>query len=122
MRFALRRARATRGLLLAAAGAALVATVALTGLAAYNRDVVDSGTRNVLAAATAEERSVLVRASAGRTDAALRDLDGALRQRVEADLAGLRPGSAPPGTRLVGSCAVTPVRLSPTAAESPTRR
>ncbi len=66
-----------------------MATVALTGLAAYNRDVVDSGTRNVLAAATAEERSVLVRASAGRTDAALRDLDGALRQRVEADLAGL---------------------------------
>ncbi|WBB90807.1 FtsX-like permease family protein [Verrucosispora sp. WMMC514] len=89
MRFALRRARATRGLLLAAAGAALVATVALTGLAAYNRDVVDSGTRNVLAAATAEERSVLVRASAGGTDAGLRDRDGALRQRVEADLAGL---------------------------------
>jgi hypothetical protein len=54
MRFALRRARATKGLLLAAAGAALVATVALTGLAAYNRDVVDSGTRNVLGAATAE--------------------------------------------------------------------
>ncbi|MBQ1026424.1 FtsX-like permease family protein [Micromonospora sp. C95] len=89
MRFALRRARATRGLLLAAAGAALVATVALTGLAAYNRDVVDSGTRNVLASATAEERSVLVRASAGRTEAALRDRDGALREQVAADLAGL---------------------------------
>ncbi|MEV2242558.1 ABC transporter permease [Micromonospora sp. NPDC049891] len=89
MRFALRRARATKGLLLAAAGAALVATVALTGLAAYNRDVVDSGTRNVLAAATAEERSILVRASAGRTDEALRERDGALRERVSADLAGL---------------------------------
>ncbi|MFF5216122.1 FtsX-like permease family protein [Micromonospora sp. NPDC000442] len=89
MRFALRRARATKGLLLAAVGAALVATVALTGLAAYNRDVVDSGTRNVLAAATAEERSILVRASAGRTDAVLRDRDGALRERVAADLAGL---------------------------------
>ncbi|MBQ1046935.1 ABC transporter permease [Micromonospora sp. C51] len=89
MRFALRRARATRGLLLAAAGAALVATVALAGLAAYNRDVVDSGTRNVLAAATAEERSILVRASAGRTAEALRDRDDALRKQVAADLAGL---------------------------------
>ncbi|WP_203995788.1 ABC transporter permease [Micromonospora lutea] len=89
MRFALRRARATKGLLLAAAGVALVATVALTGLAAYNRDVVDSGTRNVLAAATAEERSILVRASAGRTDEALRQHDSALRERVAADLAGL---------------------------------
>ncbi|GIJ31240.1 ABC transporter permease [Micromonospora sediminimaris] len=89
MRFALRRARATRGLLLAAAGAALVATVALAGLAAYNRDVVDSGTRNVLTAATAEERSILVRASAGRTAEALRDRDDALRKQVAADLAGL---------------------------------
>ncbi|MFI7553365.1 FtsX-like permease family protein [Micromonospora sediminimaris] len=89
MRFALRRARATRGLLLAAAGAALVATVALAGLAAYNRDVVDSGTRNVLTAATAEERSILVRASAGRTADALRDRDDALRKQVAADLAGL---------------------------------
>ncbi|PZG17213.1 ABC transporter permease [Micromonospora craterilacus] len=89
MRFALRRARGTKGLLLAAAGAALVATVALTGLAAYNRDVVDSGTRNVLAAATAQERSVLVRASAGRTDEALRERDTALRDRLRTDLDGL---------------------------------
>ncbi|MDG4797716.1 ABC transporter permease [Micromonospora sp. WMMD1082] len=89
MRFALRRARATKGLLLAAAGAALVATVALTGLAAYNRDVVDSGTRNVLGAATAQERSILIRASAGRTGEALRERDTALRDRISADLAGL---------------------------------
>ncbi|WP_433527877.1 FtsX-like permease family protein [Micromonospora sp. CA-263727] len=89
MRFAWRRARGTKGLLLAAAGAALVATVALTGLAAYNRDVVDSGTRNVLAAATAQERSVLVRASAGRTGEALRERDTALRAQVGADLDGL---------------------------------
>ncbi|MBX7267052.1 ABC transporter permease [Micromonospora sp. Llam7] len=89
MRFALRRVRATSGLLLAAAGAALVATVALTGLAAYNRDVVDAGTRNVLGAATAEERSILVRASAGRTAEALRERDTALRERVTADLRGL---------------------------------
>ena len=89
MKFALRRARATKGLLLAAAGAALVATVALTGLAAYSRDVVDSGTRNVLAAATAQERSILVRASAGRTVEALRERDTALRDHVEADLGGM---------------------------------
>ncbi|MEU5551064.1 FtsX-like permease family protein [Micromonospora sp. NPDC047793] len=89
MRFAWRRARGTRGLLLAAAGAALVATLALTGLAAYNRDVVDSGTRNVLAEATAAERSLLVRASAGRTADALRDRDAALRAQVDTDLGGL---------------------------------
>ena len=89
MRLALRRARGTKGLLLAAAGAALVATVALTGLAAYSRDVVDSGTRSMLAAATAEERSILVRAAAGRTAEALRERDGALRQQVEVDLDGL---------------------------------
>ncbi len=89
MRFALRRARGTKGLLLAAAGAALVATVALTGLAAYNRDVVDSGTRNVLAEATAQERSVLIRASAGRTAEALRERDTALREQAQSDLDGL---------------------------------
>ncbi|MEV6693753.1 ABC transporter permease [Micromonospora sp. NPDC051196] len=89
MRFALRRARGTKGLLLAAAGAALVATVALTGLAAYNRDVVDSGTRNVLASATAQERSVLIRSSAGRTAAALGERDTALREQVRTDLDGL---------------------------------
>ncbi|MFI7024815.1 FtsX-like permease family protein [Micromonospora sp. NPDC049900] len=89
MRFAWRRARGTKGLLLAASGAALVATVALTGLAAYNRDVVDSGTRNVLAGATAAERSLLVRASAGRTADALRDRDTALRAQVDTDLGGL---------------------------------
>ncbi|GIJ29140.1 hypothetical protein Vqi01_43020 [Micromonospora qiuiae] len=85
----MRRARGTKGLLLAAAGAALVATVALTGLAAYNRDVVDSGTRHVLAAATGEERSILVRASAGRTGEVLRERDTALREQVEVDLDGL---------------------------------
>ncbi|WP_327037916.1 ABC transporter permease [Micromonospora maris] len=89
MRFALRRARGTKGLLLAAAGAALVATVALTGLAAYNRDVVDSGTRNVLAAATPQERSVLIRSSAGRTADALQERDTALREQVRVDVDGL---------------------------------
>ncbi|MFG2062054.1 FtsX-like permease family protein [Micromonospora sp. NPDC048871] len=89
MRFVWRRARGTRGLLLAAAGAALVATVALTGLAAYNRDVVDSGIRNVLAEAGAQERSVLIRSSAGRTPEALRDRDTALREQLRTDLGGL---------------------------------
>ncbi|BCL17769.1 FtsX-like permease family protein [Micromonospora sagamiensis] len=79
MRLALRRARGAKGLLLAAVGATLVATVALTGLAGYHRDVVSSGVRGVLAAATVEERSVLVRGAAGRTADTLAQRDTALR-------------------------------------------
>ncbi|WP_416904281.1 FtsX-like permease family protein [Micromonospora echinospora] len=79
MRLALRRARGAKGLLLAAVGATLVATVALTGLAGYHRDVVSSGVRGVLAAATVEERSVLVRGAAGRTPDVLAQRDTALR-------------------------------------------
>lgn len=81
---ALRRARGATGLLLAAAGATVVATVALTALAGYHRDVVDSGTRAVLAAATPEERSVLVRGAAGRTPDVLAHRDGALRDAAAA--------------------------------------
>ncbi|MFI6820005.1 FtsX-like permease family protein [Micromonospora sp. NPDC050187] len=79
MRLALRRARGAKGLLLAAVGATLVATVALTGLAGYHRDVVDSGVRGVLAAATVEERSILVRGAAGRTPDSHAERDRALR-------------------------------------------
>ncbi|SCL36361.1 FtsX-like permease family protein [Micromonospora nigra] len=89
MRLALRRARGTVGLLLAAVGATLVATVALTGLAAYHREVVDSGTRTVLSGATAEEQTILVRAAAGRTAGALRERDETLRTRLDVDLAGV---------------------------------
>ncbi|MEU4570375.1 ABC transporter permease [Micromonospora sp. NPDC023956] len=79
MRLALRRAPGVKGLLLAAVGATLVATVALTGLAGYHRDVVSSGVRAVLTAATAEERSILVRGAAGRTPDTLAQRDTALR-------------------------------------------
>ncbi|XTZ17391.1 FtsX-like permease family protein [Micromonospora echinospora] len=79
MRLALRRVRGAKGLLLAAVGATLVATIALTGLAGYHRDVVSSGVRGVLAAATAEERSILVRGAAGRTPDVLTERDTALR-------------------------------------------
>ncbi|QGN48817.1 FtsX-like permease family protein [Micromonospora sp. WMMC415] len=91
MRLALRRARGARGLLLAAAGATLVATAALTGLAAYNDDVVASGTASVLTEATAEERSILVRGPAGGTAEALRERDTTLREHVTAHLPGLDP-------------------------------
>ncbi|MGN9811693.1 FtsX-like permease family protein [Micromonospora sp. BQ11] len=89
MRLALRRARGAKGLLLAAAGATLVATAALTGLSAYNDDVVVSGTTSVLAAATPEERSILVRGPAGGSDEVLRERDTALRAHVTAGLSGL---------------------------------
>ncbi|MFE0592955.1 FtsX-like permease family protein [Micromonospora echinospora] len=79
MRLALRRARGAKGLLLAAVGATLVATIALTGLAGYHRDVVSSGVRGVLSAATVEERSILVRGAAGRTPDVLTRRDTALR-------------------------------------------
>ncbi|WDZ83138.1 FtsX-like permease family protein [Micromonospora cathayae] len=85
---ALRRARGTTGLLLAAAAATLVATSALTALAGYHRDVVDSGTRTVLAAATAEDRSLLVRGPAGRTVDTLDQRDRALRDGVADTLDG----------------------------------
>jgi hypothetical protein len=89
MRLVLRRARGAKGLLLAAAGATLVATVALTGLAGYNRGVVDSGTRRVLTSAAPEEKSILVRGSAGGSPATLIERDRALRARFETGLAGL---------------------------------
>ncbi|WBB80817.1 ABC transporter permease [Micromonospora sp. WMMD882] len=88
MQVALRRARGATGLLLAAAAATLVAAVALTALAGYHRDVVDSGARAVLSAAPAEERSVLVRGPAGRTPQALTDTDRALREAVGVALDG----------------------------------
>ncbi|MER7457768.1 FtsX-like permease family protein [Micromonospora sp. NPDC126480] len=89
MRLALRRARGAKGLLLAAAGATLVATAALTGLAAYNGDVVASGTTSVLTEATVEERSILVRGPAGGTAETLRERDTALRAHVTDGLSGL---------------------------------
>ncbi|OZV75898.1 hypothetical protein CA850_27960 [Micromonospora echinospora] len=92
MRLALRRARGAKGLLLAAVGATLVATIALTGLAGYHRDVVSSGVRGVLAAATVEERSILVRGAAGRTPDVLTRRDTLLRAAA-ADVLDGWPGT-----------------------------
>ncbi|MFI6225859.1 FtsX-like permease family protein [Micromonospora echinospora] len=92
MRLALRRARGAKGLLLAAVGATLVATIALTGLAGYHRDVVSSGVRGVLSAATVEERSILVRGAAGRSPDVLTQRDTALRA-VAADVLDGWPGA-----------------------------
>ena len=88
MRLVARRARGAKSLLVAAAGAALIATVLLTGLAAYARDVVAAGARSTIAAAPAEERSVLVSGATGGTSEALAARDAALRDRLADGLGG----------------------------------
>ncbi|ROT33790.1 FtsX-like permease family protein [Micromonospora sp. HM5-17] len=89
MRLVFRRARGATGLLLAATGATLIATALLTGLASYGRTVVDSGARSAVAAASQEERSILIRGSAGGTEAALTERDAAMRARFADGLAGV---------------------------------
>ncbi|WP_326562088.1 FtsX-like permease family protein [Micromonospora sp. NBC_01796] len=89
MRLVLRRARAVRGLLLAATGATLIAAALLTGLAGYSRQVVDTGTASAIDSSAPEERSILVRGSTGGSADALRDRDAALRREISAGLAGL---------------------------------
>ncbi|RGC70213.1 FtsX-like permease family protein [Micromonospora sp. MW-13] len=83
-----RRARAARGLLLAAVAAALVAIALVTGLADYNRRAVDAGQRAVLAASPAQERSLLVSGSGGADRAAYTARDRAVRERFAAGLGG----------------------------------
>lgn len=92
MRLVVRRARGAIGLLLAATGATLIAAALLTGLAAYGREVVDSGTRNAVAAAAPDERSVLVRGAAGGSSTGLAERDAAVRSRF-ADGFGGRPAT-----------------------------
>lgn len=87
MRLVFRRARGAKSLLLAATGATLIATVLLTGLAAYSREVVDAGTRSAVSSAPPEERSILVQGSAG-SPTQLADRDRALRAEFGADYAG----------------------------------
>jgi ABC-type antimicrobial peptide transport system, permease component len=89
MRLVFRRARGTASLLLAATGATLIATALLTGLAGYGRAVVDAGARSAVAAASQEERSILVRGSAGGTPEELTGRDTALRARLADGLAGV---------------------------------
>ncbi|GAA4714325.1 hypothetical protein Prum_040270 [Phytohabitans rumicis] len=78
-----------KSLLLAATGATLIATVLLTGLADYSREVVDAGTRSAIAAAAPDERSVLVQGPAGGSPAEQAKRDGAVRQRYDGEFAGL---------------------------------
>lgn len=92
MSLVLRRARAARSLLLAAAGVTLIATALLTSLVAYSREVVASGTRGAVASASAEERSVLVRGSAGSTAAELSRRDAVLRSQLAGGIGG-RPAT-----------------------------
>ncbi|MDG4834465.1 ABC transporter permease [Solwaraspora sp. WMMD1047] len=82
MMLVFRRARAALGLLLAATGATLIATALLTGLATYSSEVIDSGTRSAVAAAPAQDRSILVRGTAGGSATTLTDRDTALRDAV----------------------------------------
>lgn len=89
MRLVLRRAAATRGLLTAGAAATLLVTALLTGMAEYGRQVADAGTRSTVRAASAEERSLLVRGSAGGSAAGLAERDAALRAAFADGLAGL---------------------------------
>jgi hypothetical protein len=88
MSLVLRRARAARGLLLAAAGVTLIATVLLTGLVGYSRAVVGAGARDAIGSATVDERSLLVRGSAGRTAGELAQRDAALRSHLAGGLGG----------------------------------
>lgn len=89
MRLVLRRALAARGLLTAAATATLMVTALLTGMAEYGRQISDAGTRSTVSAASAEERSLLVRGSAGGSAASLAERDAALHTAFADGLAGL---------------------------------
>ncbi|MGC4896504.1 FtsX-like permease family protein [Micromonospora sp. DT31] len=88
MKLVWRRAVEARGLLLAAAVAALVAVGLVTGLSDYNRRAVDAGARAVLDAAPAEERSLLVSGSGGANAAAYAERDRALRAQFAGGLGG----------------------------------
>lgn len=87
MRLVFRRARGVKSLLLAATGATLIATVLLTGLADYSREVVDAGARSAVASAAPEERSILVQGPAGGREFATRDT--AVHDKFAGGFAGL---------------------------------
>ena len=89
MKLVWRRAVEARGLLLAAAIAALVAVALVTGLSDYNRRAVDAGQRALLAAAPAEERSLLVSGSGGRDAEEYADRDRAVRAQFTDGLGGV---------------------------------
>lgn len=88
MKLVWRRAVEARGLLLAAAVAALVAVALVTGLSDYNRRAVEAGARAVLDAAPAEERSLLISGSGGADAAAFAERDRAVREQFANGLGG----------------------------------
>jgi hypothetical protein len=88
MSLVLRRARAARSLLVAATGVTLIATTLLTSLVGYSRAVTAAGVRDAVASATVDERSVLVRGSAGRNAGELAQRDSALRAQLADGLGG----------------------------------
>ena len=79
IRLVFRRLRGARTLVLAAAGVTLVATALLAGLVDYGRAVVSVGAANSVASAPSQERSLLVRGSAGTTGGELTERDRAVR-------------------------------------------
>ena len=83
-----RRVVSARGLLLAAAGATVVITVLLTGLATYSRDAVVAGARTAIEGAPADERSILLRGPLGGADT-FAERDAAVRDRVSGGLGGV---------------------------------
>ncbi|PWR13365.1 ABC transporter permease [Micromonospora sicca] len=89
MKLVWRRAVEARGLLLAAAVAALVAVALVTGLSDYNRRAVAAGQRALLQAAPAEERSLLVSGSGGADSTAYADRDRAVRAQFSDGLGGV---------------------------------
>ncbi|MEH1100064.1 ABC transporter permease [Micromonospora sp. CPCC 205561] len=88
MKLVWRRAREARGLLLAAAVAALVAVAMVTGLSDYNRRAVEAGQRALLTGASFEERSLLVSGAAGRDATEYATRDRAVRDGFAAGLGG----------------------------------
>ncbi|TYB97299.1 FtsX-like permease family protein [Micromonospora sp. WP24] len=90
MKLVWRRAREARGLLAAAVIAALVAVALVTGLSEYNRRAVDAGQRALVAAASAEERSLLVSGSAGADADEFATRDRAVRNEFARGLGGAR--------------------------------
>ncbi|MEH0819692.1 MULTISPECIES: FtsX-like permease family protein [unclassified Micromonospora] len=90
MKLVWRRAYEARGLLAAAAVAALVAVALVTGLSDYNQRAIDAGQRAMLAAAPAAERSLLISGSGGRDAAEAAGRDRAVRDSFADGLGGAR--------------------------------
>ncbi|GAA3740871.1 ABC transporter permease [Micromonospora maritima] len=90
MRLVWRRARAARGLLLAAIAAALVAIALVAGLTEYNRRAVEAGQQAMLNGAPLEERSLLLTGPAGRDAAETAERDRKVRDGFADGFAGAR--------------------------------